>query len=320
MNNDLNNRGSADATRFLLLPLAYTYCFFLFLDSGESGDWINYILNYDRFSQILLPELDGPTQWYLQSATFHFLYEWVANVTENPFSPLVFFAIANVALLCMLLRKYIDTSSIIFYFLLLNPKFIDLLLIQVRNGLALCIFCIAFLFRSRFLRGALIFLAISIHLSVIYLVASLIIYILYNMQSSVLVQNSNKRFLLALIWLLVFTISLNVSTYLATGLGIRGSADSSSGVGFQLMWILTLFWIVYTCPFFITSMNGFISSSLIIIATTNFNQNIYSDRLVAMSIFFAVIGLANINEKKLLIIAPVLFINLALSVGFRILT
>lgn len=239
----------------------------------ESGWYMSSVINLDWLHFIL-----AEGNWIYG---FDALWRYVGNMDES------FFIVTAAATFLIALYIYEKTRSYAALLFVLNPAFVNLVVEQLRSGIATGLFFVGTLIRRPYLQIPFFFLALSIHTSFIFFVA---FYYMFKVGERFGIRKFFDR-RLSIGLLAVFAFAFVVSYFRDTALSSLDDSrafiqeDQTSGMLLAFAWSLFLinFYInrkkeeEYSFDFYFFAMNVFMLVSSIITGA-------YGARFVAIGI------------------------------------
>lgn len=167
---------------------------------------------------------------------FDALWRWTGNIDTS------FYIVSAIATFTIAYYIFATTRSYIATLFIFNPAFVNLVIEQLRSGLAAAIFFTATRVRRPFLQVPMFVAAISIHTSFLLFVS---IYYLYRLAEWTGTKRwLDRRFLLAI--MLTLALALVVSYFRGAALSVLGDErafvqeDQTSGILLGIGWALFL--------------------------------------------------------------------------------
>jgi hypothetical protein len=239
----------------------------------ESGWYLFSVMNLGWIKFILAEGL-----W---TYGFDALWRWTGDMS------LSFLIVTAVATFLIVYYIYVKTQSIIASLFILNPAFVNLVVEQIRSGLATGIFLFATLIRFRIVQALMFVCSISIHTSFILFVGFYYAFSIARAMRVTIAINNRVAITIVLMFFLAFTISYFRDFALSAFGDNRAfiQDDQTSGILLGVAWILFIvtFYMFrsveeeysFDMYFFLLNVFMFISSTI---------MGVYGARFVAIGI------------------------------------
>ena len=303
----------------IICYMAISVIFFKKISLSPSSDFNAYINNYMRFSERIWPKIDNLIDWFLNSASFHFLYEWLSIISGSPeYSLFGLSLVSGIGLVCLAVRRF-SFTYLLPLLLLSHPRFLDLVVGQVRMALALVVFALALNIKNKSLSFLLIIAAVSIHLGIIIPIMAFFIYLLSKIikrlvHMEVFESAGWRRFdLLNLLAIFALPSSYIIIVNIDFIQMIRGIDAGAGGDLYILMWVFTALGILFFAPVTLSFLHGFLFYSMIGLVSLGFFFDVYTSRIIALAIFFLAISLGRLSTSQQSVLYPIILPNLFLS-------